>query len=285
LNVDTLRGTPSKGLELVDANGKTYSVTAIGMDESNATYHLAWDQMLPAGHYLLRERAPADGGLTDLAGASPVASGQPDGVLASFNVSDGGAVAVDPSNVGPIFSGAPQPLSRTTEIDPGTAATYRFVAMSDAFYQIQNFFSGSSINVSVIGSGFSSSYSQAQTRGLATPVVLLKKGVYFLQITNDGSTRETVSFELKQNTSADSLLMNGVGQGPALIDAGGARGEDGVEDVHRRPSRPRRRVGHRVTPYIRSAFETITARRCSGVSSSVSSKSVVEPGKIPSACG
>ena len=186
------------------------------MNESNAVYHLAWGETLPPGHYVLKERAANDGGLADLAGASPVAAGQADAVLASFDVSDGGANAVNPSNLGVVFPGDGDGVERAVEINSGAASAYRFVAMSDAAYQLQTQYNGASVNVSVIGAGFTRTYNRSDDRGLSNSLVFLKAGVYLLQFSNPESVRQTIDFLIKQQTKTESLLMNGLGQGPAL---------------------------------------------------------------------
>ena len=101
-------------------------------------------------------------------------------------------------------------------IDASKASSHRFVAMSDGFYQMQCAYSGASMKMTVVGAGFTKSYTRADDAGLAYPLVYLKAGVYILQLGNDSGSRETISFRMKQNTSAESILLNGVGQGPAL---------------------------------------------------------------------
>ena len=191
-------------------------MTAIGALETKGHYSFAWGGELPPGHYQLRELATGDGGLADLAGYTPVARGLPDRVLAAFDVPTAGARSNDPNNLGPIFSGDSQGVGGSVEIDAGTASSHRFVAMSDGLYQMECEYSGASMTMTVVGAGFSKSYTRKDDAGLAFPLVYLRAGVYILQIGNDGGSRETINFHMKQKTPAESILLNGVGQGPAL---------------------------------------------------------------------
>ena len=216
LNLETIKGDTAGGLILVGPNGQLFPVTAIGASESKGQYRFAWGGALPPGHFVLQELALKEGGLADLAGFTPVASGLPAHVLAAFDVPVAGASSYDPNNLGPIFSGDSHGVGGSVKIDAGTASSHRFVAMSDGFYQMECTYSGASMTMTVVGAGFSKLYKRADDAGLAHPLVHLKAGVYILQIGNDSGAQETVGFLLKQKTSAESILLNGVGQGPAL---------------------------------------------------------------------
>src|SRR5208282_2918414 len=69
----------SNAIEVVDQAGQNWPVQVSNYSESDAKISYLFDTSLPPGRYLVK--LPEQGGLTDLAGLSPVAAGQPSGVL------------------------------------------------------------------------------------------------------------------------------------------------------------------------------------------------------------
>ena len=76
----------SNAIEVVDQAGRNWPVQVSNYSESNAKISYLFDTSLPPGHYLVE--LPEQGGLTDLAGLSPVAAGQPSDVLGQFDVAE-----------------------------------------------------------------------------------------------------------------------------------------------------------------------------------------------------
>ena len=67
----------NKSIEVRDQNGQAWPVQVSAYEEIDARVSYLFDGSLPAGHYIVE--LPEQGGLTDLAGLSPIADGQPSG--------------------------------------------------------------------------------------------------------------------------------------------------------------------------------------------------------------
>ncbi len=102
LDINTLRGDPTPGFYLANQFGQTFPITAIGTNLSSAQYTFLFDQALPAGRYTVYDAPKNHGGATDLGGFSPVAPGQPAGVLGSFYVASNWTPS-SPNDLGPLW--------------------------------------------------------------------------------------------------------------------------------------------------------------------------------------
>lgn len=215
LNSDTLRGTPSPGLTLVNQRGQSFGLTAI-LSDMQAHYTFLFEKPLPSGHYTLSALDKAKDGVTDLAGLAPVAPGMPAGVLSRFDVKAKAARNADPHNLGPFYDEIDAGLNFGDTIAPGTAVSYRFVVTAQGYYHLTSQYQGGSMSAQLLGPG-----------GLATPAtgapgqffvsgMALNTGVYYLQWTNNGTTPLHLDWGVQKDSAWDSVLDNGVGQGPAL---------------------------------------------------------------------
>ncbi len=148
LNTQTLEGTPSPGIELVDQNGGIFPVTAVAQNAEVGQYFFLVDQDLPAGHYSV---VVPDGGVTDLAGYTPAAHGEPAGVLATFDVR--GQTDPNPNDLGPLYNVVHTGITRSDVLLPGASTTYRFVALSAGAYDINSLFQGGSLSFQIVGAG------------------------------------------------------------------------------------------------------------------------------------
>ena len=156
----------------------------------------------------------SDGGATDLAGLSPVAPGQPAGVLATFDVKANHSN--NPYDIGPLYNSVRSGLSFGDTILPGTAVTYRFVATMEGVYNFSTQFTGGSLSLHLFGPGSLDSSDGGSPGIPQTSTATLEPDVYFLQFINQGTRPLHLSWTISQNTSWDSQLDNGIGQGPAL---------------------------------------------------------------------
>src|SRR5439155_68009 len=103
LHPDSLNGGITDAIEVVDLSGRLWPVKISNYVESEARISYVFRQPLPEGFYIVR--LPAQGGLVDLAGLSPVALGQPAGVLGAFVVGPGQASG-DPTDLGALLPDA-----------------------------------------------------------------------------------------------------------------------------------------------------------------------------------
>lgn len=219
VNSSTGSGT-FQGLQVVDDKGMLWPLTPIAYQESNSQFTFLFSQPLPKGHYSLV--VPATGGVTDLAGLSPVAAGKdkPDPhhpVLAKWEVQHAYPPSI-PNNLGTILnSGATSsPLTNTT-ILPGTTITYRFVAPAQGIYDLQALVTGGSLTLRAIGSEGQVTQQTGSSDAVTTGSMQLNCGTYYLQLTATGSAPVAASFSIyRQAVSAEAVFDNGVGQGPAL---------------------------------------------------------------------
>ena len=209
-------------LDVVDSSGQIWPITAQAYQPNDAQLTLVFDQALPAGRYSLI--VPASGGLTDLAGLSVTASGEPTGVLASWTVTStaGPTYPNDlgvlwPSKAGVVWPAADGSFSETTALAPGQDQTYRWVVIVPGLYKLQTNVVGSSIEV-VNSSGASATVLDAgSTNGLNTYLMTLSAGVYELKMTNVGSQQAEVHWTMKiASLDWEKIIDNGVSQSSAL---------------------------------------------------------------------
>ncbi len=215
LDTAPLYGNDTAGVQVVNQDGRKFAVTAVGQSESSAQYDFLFDQDLPAGHYSILVPDQACGGVTDLAGLTPVAQGQPAGVLRTFDV--GGASDPDPKNLGPLYLDIHDGVTRRDVVAPGSGATYRFVVTVEDHYQLDTTARGGAISVRATGAGQGGAFLPVRPGVSNSRDLYLEPGVYYLQFVNSGANPVHMSWTLKEKAASwESLLANGVGQGPGL---------------------------------------------------------------------
>jgi hypothetical protein len=206
----------TQGLEVLDQSGRSWPIAAIGYDESQCQLTYIFRQRLPQGKYSVV--LPPSGGLSDLAGHRPIAAGHPAGVLATFVVGPN-QPSSDPTDLGSLF---PQDvlagLSRQATVAPGATATFHYANLYADFYKVGLDFTGGPVQVSVTLNG-APIVQQTVTAPIAPTSSLfrLPVGDYYVRVTNLGTHPTKVSTTLTiAQFSWESLLENGIGQGPAL---------------------------------------------------------------------
>jgi hypothetical protein len=200
----------SNAIEVVDQAGQNWPVQVSNYSESDATISYLFDTSLPPGHYLVK--LPEQGGLTDLAGLSPVAAGQPSGVLGQFDVAgrQGEPSPLDLGALLPAAAAAGIPID--VSMSPGQSITYRVVVTAPGQYIFQEQSSGDPPSVQITGPALDRPLSPTGTND-----TLLSPGVYSIQF--EAPTGGPVQVQLFIRLSSDEteiVLANGVGQGPAL---------------------------------------------------------------------
>jgi hypothetical protein len=202
-------------LQVVDQNGRVYGITLVNYLESNSQFDFAFNQPLPPGHYSLID--PAQGGLKDLVGRTPVAPGEPAGVLATWDVTRGQTPAI-PGNLGVIWpSATADPAAQSFFLTPGSGTIYRFVVPADGFYKINSQCNGGSLEIEILGpDGLAVKY-PGQSGGTYQDVANLKAGVYYIQYIATGTTPAWGTFFVNSQPSRPAIIFeNGIGQGSAL---------------------------------------------------------------------
>ena len=203
---------PSLGnaIEVVDQAGQNWAVQVSNYSESEAKISYLFDTSLPPGHYLVK--LPEQGGLTDLAGLSPVAAGQPPEVLGQFDVA-GWQGEQNPLDLGPLLpAAAAAGVPIDVSLSPGQSITYKFVVTVPGQYIFQEQSSGDPPSVQITGPALNRPLSPTGTND-----TLLSPGVYSIQF--EAPTGGPVHVHLFVRLSSDQteiVLANGVGQGPAL---------------------------------------------------------------------
>ena len=210
LSLDSLRGDPCPGITVRGPGGKVEPTVLVNCNESAAQYQFLFEEALAPGRYTVT--IPAQGGLTDLAGQTPIAPG---GQLATFTVAPAASRALILNNLGPLYNDVPFNVDAPDRINPGTAVTYRFVALADGMYVFSTATSnpGARLSFQLFGQG---AFPPQDITPPTSPSMYLKAGVYEFQIKNEGTSPVDVTWSIQRKSPWDSLLDNGVGQLPAL---------------------------------------------------------------------
>jgi hypothetical protein len=214
----SLAETIGGGLQLVDQNGRVTPLVAVKYDEAQAALTYVFERELPAGVYSVR--VADQGGLTDLAGHAPLRAGLPAGVLARFRVSKAD------STRGPLDFGAQYPEAirhghrETLTVPPGAEIGLRFVTLFDGFATTTLSHDGGALAVELVnlGTGAVDGPLDLGAPGTTrTNLDYLERGPHLLRLKATGDTPVVVTVGLQfGGFSYESLLLNGVGQGPAL---------------------------------------------------------------------
>ncbi|MBV8383480.1 MAG: pre-peptidase C-terminal domain-containing protein [Planctomycetaceae bacterium] len=211
-------------IEVVDQAGHTWPVAFANYNESEARISYLFRQPLPEGVYTVR--LPAQGGLVDLAGLTPVAPGEPDGVLGTFTVGPSQPRS-DPTDLGALL---PDAALAGVPIDvalaPGASVSYRVVLTFPSFYQFQGQYSGGALAITRIGPDGIVPLDPGSPDAIGgSNDAALQPGVYSIQLSAIGADPVNARYVLKalliQSPLADMPepdwpFLNGIGQGPAL---------------------------------------------------------------------
>jgi methionine-rich copper-binding protein CopC len=202
-----------KGLQVVDANGKSWPVECLPL-QNNQQLSFVFGQHLPAGRYSLE--IPASGGLKDLAGRSPVGLSLTGNLLATWNVAPRGNPAA-PNDLGVVWPAALDGISQTATIAPGQTMVYRVVLPADGLYMLQTEQQSGALNVQRLGSDGLVVLNQNTSAPLYQHFMNLKAGVYLISMTAVGTNPASVQWILRPPPSVTAAeILNGVGQSAAL---------------------------------------------------------------------
>ena len=137
----------SNAIEVVDQGGHVWPVTAANYIESEASVSFLFNDPLPPGDYTVR--LPEQGGLVDLAGLSPVAPGQPAGVLGTFSVKPS-STPQDPHDLGALLPDvALHGVTVDAQLSPGDSVSHRFVITFPSLYTLTTRYSGGSLALAI----------------------------------------------------------------------------------------------------------------------------------------
>jgi methionine-rich copper-binding protein CopC len=200
-------------LTVVDASGNSWAVKPFQYDESKAQLSVVFDQTLPPGHYTLM--VPTGSALVDLAGLVPVGSGKASEGLGTFNISRGKSA---PDDLGAILPGAGMDgVSASLKVSAGGSIVEHFVVVEPGIYSIRGLGGSTGLSFSLMTADGSVVATTSALDGSAKSEGYLLPGSYTLSLANTGSQVFAGSIAVAQEQSLlASLLLNGVGQGPAL---------------------------------------------------------------------
>jgi hypothetical protein len=208
--------TVTQGLEVVDSAGRSWPIAGVAYDESQARLTYLFREQLAPGNYLVR--LPAQGGLTDLAGLPPVAKDRDSGILASFKVNPDHNIKSS-LDFGPLFpNDVLSGVSRSATIAPGNTVTFRYTSLYSDNYQISTQYSGGSVSMTIELPGGQSFTEDPGSPGTANQSFQhLGVGTYLVHVTATGTTpvQFTSGYRIP-GFAWETILDNGVGQGPAL---------------------------------------------------------------------
>jgi hypothetical protein len=218
LNLDAFRllgaGQPFQGLVVLDQSGHPWSVTPVGFQAGDSEVTFVFDSHLPAGQYTVA--VPSQGGLTDLAGLTPVAQGQPAGVLAHFSVPRSPLIGI-PGNLGVLTPDQLGGIVLNDSVRAGGSVTYRFVVEVGGVFDIQSSHTGGPAALQLIGPNGLVRLDPGPAGTAVDHVVNLKAGVYYFQEIATGWQAASFHTTLSEPpTDWEHFWDNGVAQGPAL---------------------------------------------------------------------
>ena len=204
----------ARSLQVVDDDGRVWSVTPSGYDEKRNLVVLSFDEPLPAGRYALR--IAAEEGLADLAGRAPIAAGLPDRTLARWTV----LPRLKPrfaNDLGVLWPGRPEGFSRVLTLGTGQSIVYRVVVSVPGLYSLERILERGALAIRRIGPDGVVALDLDADTPVRDYVLNLREGVYLFVMTAQGSEAAQVRWVLKvAAVDAESLINNGVGQTPAL---------------------------------------------------------------------
>jgi methionine-rich copper-binding protein CopC len=218
ISLNTASGSLSSqldgGVQLVDQSGRTWPLESVGYSEGSAQLSLVFRQHLPSGRYYLR--LPSQGALTDLTGRPPVAPGQPAGQLGSFYVTPSPTRA--PSDFGPLFPlDAASGISRDAVLPPGGSATFHATTVEATLYGLKLDTSGTPVTVTVTAGGVTTTIDPTRAEQGNALLLSLPAGPVTIRVASAGARPSHVTLSLQTfDRPRDSVLLSGVGQGPAL---------------------------------------------------------------------
>jgi hypothetical protein len=209
-------------LEVLDASGQAWPVTAESYEVSDASLELIFDRPLPPGGYTLV--SPAVGGLADLAEQRVLGTGGSSSVLATWTV----ALAKQPPE--PNDLGILWPLSSSqtgstetgafyeaTELAPGQAVAYSFTIIVPGFHQLQTQIVAGDVAVEMTDEGVTTVLDGGTSSSLNNYVMQLNDGVYSLRFSNAGPQTAIFNWQFKIATlDWEKVLNNGISQTSAL---------------------------------------------------------------------
>jgi hypothetical protein len=200
----------AQGIEVTDGEGRNWPVQASGYNEAGASVSYLFEGPLPAGHYTVQ--LPPLGGLVDLAGLSPMAPGEPAGVLGDFDVSTANGSS-DPDDLGAILPGASAAgRSIALTLEPGNFVTYRVVLTVPAIYQFDLHSDAAFLSAQLTSAG-ATQFIDSQ----GTSYAQLVPGEYSIRIQNIGTDAIHAQLGFRAaDVITELFLASGVGQGPGL---------------------------------------------------------------------
>jgi hypothetical protein len=205
------------GIELVDSRGRAWPVVPNGLTVGNATLNYVLGERLPAGTYTVRlaELGP----LVDLAGNPPIAESLPAGVLATFTVLRRRSPH-DSVDLGSAFPASlANGIERSVSLSPGESIAYRVVNLRQQFTRLRIEKTGGDLLVEVVHTRTGDSWSFTAGPGAVEQLHLLRPdpGALEIRFTAVGSERLELHWSMSQSqTNPERIVLNGVGQGPAL---------------------------------------------------------------------
>lgn len=203
------------GLELVDQDGRVWSLTSASFYERNSQFSFLFSSPLPKGQYTLR--ISTANGVTDLTGRGLVApKNLPSGTLASWTVT-ADASQQDANDFGTILGYASGAVRKEGTLAAQASNSYRFVAPANGYFTIEFNASSQFFLIQVIGPDGSVIEESVLGSSLNSRTFQLTAGVYTIRTQATGSDEVKFSLALfRKQVSGESVLDNGLGQGSAL---------------------------------------------------------------------
>ncbi|HKM53823.1 MAG TPA: hypothetical protein VJY33_10465, partial [Isosphaeraceae bacterium] len=206
----------SHNLSAVDQSGHIWYLTPDSYLENQGEVGFVFDQPLPPGQYTLINLINSAGGIVDLVGQAPVATGLPQGVLATWSV-PARTVPSDPGNMGVVWPSQADGVSQSVMILPGQSTTIRVVIPVKGVYTLGTTVMLGTLAIQWQGPGAPVALSPLASGSSQAYGVNLAAGVYEFTFGAGGTQPVHATWQLKPALiDYESLIDNGVGQTPAL---------------------------------------------------------------------
>ncbi len=198
-------------LSLIDQAGRSWSLSVLRYDAAKAQLSLGIDHPLAPGSYSLALNGHS---LVDLAGRTPVSTGQVVGVLGHFDVA---AWALRSGDLGPILNGSSSGVGAQVAVAPDHPVTEQFTVIKPGLYAFDGLKASDGIRFSILDGSGNVVATGPNPKVSGASVFSLSAGTYSLAVSTitPGTKGLTLGIRPKLDLSS-SLLDGGVAQGPAL---------------------------------------------------------------------
>ncbi len=213
IQLATLKSATVPAVDLIDQNGRVWSMTPTQYTASAGQLSFLFDQTLPAGVYSFE--LTGSGGLVDLAGRAPVAPGLPQGVLGTFRVQP---TVVPKNDLGALLPTiAETGLKANLALGSQSTLVKHFTIVAPGVYSLTGLHAVTGVGFTLTDANSKIVASSSNTTPNDSFDVFLAGGAYTLTLTNSNHSPAVLPIIIEERGILFSQLLDGgVAQGPAF---------------------------------------------------------------------